>query len=44
MLETEFIPLARQYMDTVFRAAYSHLRCRADADEPAGTGVCLQEV
>ena len=33
MLETEFIPMARQYMDTVFRVAYSHLRCRADAED-----------
>ena len=33
MLETEFIPLARCYMDTVFRVAYSHLRCRADAED-----------
>ena len=35
MLETEFIPMARQYMDTVFRVAYSHLRCRADAEDAA---------
>ena len=33
MLETEFIPVARRYMDTVFRVAYSHLRCRADAED-----------
>ena len=33
MLETEFIPMARQYMDTVFRVAYSHLRSRADAED-----------
>lgn len=33
MLETEFIPLARRYMDTIYRVAYSHLRCRADAED-----------
>lgn len=33
MIETEFIPLARRYMDTVFRVAYSHLRSRADAED-----------
>lgn len=33
MIETEFIPLARQYMDTIFRVAYSHLRSRADAED-----------
>lgn len=33
MTEIEFIPLARQYMDTVYRVAYSHLRSRADAED-----------
>ena len=33
MTEEQFTPLAQRYMDTVFRVAYSYLRCRDDADD-----------
>ena len=33
MTEQQFSPLAERYMDTVFRVAYSYLRCRDDADD-----------
>ncbi len=33
MTDEQFTPLAERYMDTVFRVAYSYLRCRADADD-----------
>ena len=33
MPDKEFTRLARLYMDTVFRVAYSYLRSRADADD-----------
>ena len=33
MTDEQFTPLAERYMDTVFRVAYSHLRCRGDADD-----------
>ena len=31
MTDEQFTPLAERYMDTVFRVAYSYLRCRDDA-------------
>ena len=33
MTDEQFTPLAERYMDTVFRVAYSYLRCRDDADD-----------
>ena len=33
MTEKQFTAVAEKYMDTVFRVAYSYLRCRADADD-----------
>ena len=33
MTAEQFTPLAERYMDTVFRVAYSYLRCRDDADD-----------
>ena len=33
MTEQQFTAVAEKYMDTVFRVAYSYLRCRADADD-----------
>lgn len=42
MTDQEFTRLARLYMDTVFRVAYSYLRNRADADDVTqGTLVAL---
>ena len=33
MTDEQLTPLAEQYKDTVFRVAYSYLRCRDDADD-----------
>ena len=33
LTEEQFSYLAKKYMDTVFRVAYSYLRCRDDADD-----------
>lgn len=34
MTDTQVIAVAEKYMDTVFRVAYSYLRCQADAVTP----------
>ena len=39
MTDEQFTPLAERYMDTVFRVAYSYLRCRDNAPAPAANGV-----
>ena len=33
MTDQQFTAMAEKYMDTVFRVAYSYLRCQADADD-----------
>ena len=33
MTDEQFTPIARRYMDTVFRMAFSYMKSRADADD-----------